>query len=158
MKKHTIRPSLDLKSASAPQPAPRISMWPFQSPCVFNVARPGSRSEKLLEYLRGDFNDGGGGRGHPRPARELFRGPRRRWRRCGESLGFCSQAAPPPPHSEHQNFIIASLSVAAPAVVALKGSPRPSPARPRPLHRGPASSKQLNGKQPLTRGPGRRCI
>lgn len=94
MKKHTIRPSLDLKSESAPQPAPRISMRPFQSPCVFNVARPGSRSENLLECLRGAFNDGGGGRGDPRPAGELFRGPRRR-QRCGESLGFCSHDPPP---------------------------------------------------------------
>lgn len=159
MKKHTIRPSLDLGSASAPQPAPVHLNVPISIACVFNVARPGSRSEKLLECLRGAFNDGGGGRDDPRPAREPFRGPRPR-RRCGESLGFCSHVSPP--LLEHQNFIIASLSIAAPGAVALKGSPRPSPPlprpRPRPRQRGPASSKQLNGKQPLTRGPGRRCI
>ena len=75
MKKHTIRPSLDLKSASAPQPARRISMWPFQSPRVFNVGRPSSRSEKLLECLRGAFNDGGGGRGRPPPGSRALQRP-----------------------------------------------------------------------------------
>ena len=130
MKKRTIRPSLDLKSASAPQPARRISMWPFQSPRVFNVGRPSSRSEKLLECLRGAFNDGGGGRGRPPPGSRALQRPSAA--AALQGVAWLLRSCPPPPISEHQNFIIASLSIAAPGAVALKGSPRPSPPLPRP--------------------------
>lgn len=81
-----------------------------------------------------------------------------RWR-GGESLGSNWNAHVPPPPSdlEHQNFIIASLSIAAFWSGRFKGLPPPR--RPAPSIAGaPGSSKQLNGKQPLTRGPGRRRV
>lgn len=48
----------------------------------------------------------------------------------------------PPPHFEHQNFIIASLSIAAPGAVALKG-PRPAPSV-----AGPAPPNNSMGSSP----------
>lgn len=152
MKERTIRPSLDPLSESARRSRLHASQCDhFNRPVAFflfffffffpfsSCARDPKRKKKKNSSVGvGDFNDGGGGRDDPA-----------RLESSSEALGLAvarrgvtwlqleRARAPRPPlpsDLEHQNFIIASLSIATFWSGRFKGLPPPAPP-PRPLHR-----------------------